>query len=89
MMRPPRAPRRSDWPWTLPAGPGSTARTYELTHDTLTRLVTLAKQLGCYPSNLVEALLVNGLDAIECGGLVVDKRPIMFEIAVKRPQGPP
>ena len=80
---------RTDWPYTIPAGPGPVARTYQLEHQTLVRLIKQAKALDCYPSHLVEALLVHGLDGIEAGALVVDKQPIVFAVKVRSNRGSP
>jgi len=82
--------KHSDWPYTLPADTGRpVARTYEIKHSTLVRLLERAKMLGCYPSHLVEALLLHGLDGIDAGALVVDKQPIVFAVKVRPNRGGP
>lgn len=81
--------QKPEWPYTIPADTGfPVARTYALHHATLVRLVTMAKTLGCYPSHLVEAFLLNGLDQVEAGSLVIEKKPSIFTIKIKK-GGPP
>lgn len=81
--------QKPDWPYTIPEDTGwPVARTYALKHSTLVRLVTMAKKLGCYPSHLVEAFLLNGLDGIESGSLVIEKKPVVFNIEVKKGSPP-
>ncbi|MBI3960248.1 MAG: hypothetical protein HY328_15655 [Chloroflexi bacterium] len=51
------------------------ARTYRLSRRTVTRLDSLADELGVHRSELVDFLLTGAFDRVEAGRWVIQTRP--------------
>lgn len=56
------------------------ARTYRLHADTIRRIDDLAAAANIYQSALVDALLCRTLDDIDAGRLVIQTRPVKYEL---------
>jgi hypothetical protein len=56
------------------------ARTYRLAPATIRRLDDLAAEVNIYQSTLVDALLSRALDDLDAGRLVIQTRPVKYEL---------
>jgi hypothetical protein len=63
-------------------------RTYRLNRATVTRLDSLATELGFWPSQLVDALLDHVLAEIEAGRLTAERRPVKWTLCHLRNSAP-
>jgi hypothetical protein len=55
-------------------------RTYRLQLDTVTAIDRVSKQCRVYPSTLVDLALSHALKQIEAGDLVIDCKPVVWQV---------
>lgn len=63
---------------------GHLARTYRMRRETVQALDTLCELRGWYPSRIVDLLVADGLQQIQCGEIEIAERPVMFDIDITR-----
>jgi hypothetical protein len=56
-------------------------RTYRLRNRTVVRLDRIARELDLWPSTLVDGLLDHMLDEVDAGRLVIERRPVKWELS--------
>lgn len=58
----------------------SVARTWQIDRSTSEEINRLADQLECYPSDLVNMLLIRAINAVESGQWSIERRPYKYSL---------